>query len=144
MSFLDTTYFIDFLRRPKLVRDLTLKIEQEGPYYTSVITVHEILTGLFAVKDSVKYDKLKDKLFKALAKVQIIDFTYKDALKSAELAGSLLKQGKAIGNDTLIASTALNRGLKVITHNVDHFNWICGISDLRCEFYGISPASNSA
>lgn len=49
MKCLDTTYFIDMIRRPDAIRDLTKKLDAEGIHATTVINVYEAPLGAFAV-----------------------------------------------------------------------------------------------
>jgi len=50
------------------------------------------------------------------------------ARKSAEIYAELRKTGKSIGhNDILIAGTAIENDMVLITNNANHFNRIAGL-----------------
>ena len=135
MSCLDTTYFIDFIRNPEIVRNITAIAEKEGILYTTVITVHETMSGSYCVKDDIKRAHLVDKLGKAFTRVEVLDYTRKDALKSAEISGTLMARGINVGNDAIVAGIALNNGLHVITRNRKHFEPIQEYFGLTTKFY---------
>ncbi len=80
--------------------------------------------------------KAKDKLEKAISRMEVLDFDYTDAVKAAELGGTLAHKGKHIGADAIIAAIAINKGCEaVVTRNEEHFRWIEEISRLRVELY---------
>lgn len=135
MSCLDTTYYIDFIRDPEKVRQVTAIVEKEGVIYTTVITIHETMLGSYCVKDEEKRTHLVDKLTKAFARVEILEYTKDDALKSALISGTLSSRGINVGNDAIIAGIALNHGLHVITRNRKHFEPIQENFGLLTTFY---------
>jgi predicted nucleic acid-binding protein len=135
MSCLDTTYYVDFIRDPDKIREITVTAEREGVIYTTVVTLHETMLGSYCVKDAGKKAHLMDKLMKAFARVQILDYTQRDAMKSAEIAGTLLSKGNNVGNDAIVAGIAINQGLRVVTRNRKHFEPIQKEFDLSVLFY---------
>lgn len=135
MKCLDTTYFIDMIRRPDAIRDLTKRLDAEGIHATTVINVYEALIGAFAVGGE-KGEKMKDKLMRAFNKLEILDFTYKDAVLAAEIGGKLLRMGKKVGDDAIIAAIAINNGCEaIVTRNEKHFKLIEQITGLKVEGY---------
>jgi predicted nucleic acid-binding protein len=137
MKCLDTTYFIDMIRRPHAIRDLTKKLDAEGIHATTVVNVYESLIGAFAVGGE-RGEKMKDKLTKAFNKLEILDFTYKDAVLAAEIGGKLIKMGKDVGSDAIIAAIAINNGCEaIVTRNEKHFKLIEQITGLKVETYRI-------
>ena len=66
-----------------------------------------------------------------LPRIQILGFSYKEALKAGELIHHLFSAGQPIGiEDIMIASIAMCNGLTVVSANVKHFS---RIPDLRIE-----------
>jgi tRNA(fMet)-specific endonuclease VapC len=66
-----------------------------------------------------------------LSKVRILNFSYKDALKAAELLSELYSIGQPIGvEDVMIGAIALSNCLVVVSANTKHFS---RITDLKSE-----------
>ena len=66
-----------------------------------------------------------------LPRIQILGFSYKEALKAGELIQYLFSARQPIGiEDIMIASIALCNGLTVVSANTKHFS---RIPDLRVE-----------
>jgi tRNA(fMet)-specific endonuclease VapC len=60
-----------------------------------------------------------------LSKLTVMNFTYKEALKAADILAHLYSTGQPIGvEDVMIASIALSNGLIVVTANTKHFSRI--------------------
>ena len=60
-----------------------------------------------------------------LPRIQILSFSYKEALKAGELIHHLFSTGQPIGiEDIMIASIALCNGLTVVSANTRHFSHI--------------------
>ena len=79
---------------------------------------------------------MKDKLKKAISRMNVLDFNYTDAVKAAELGGTLAHKGKHVGADALIAAIAIKKGCDaVVTRNEVHFRRIEEISGLKAEIY---------
>jgi predicted nucleic acid-binding protein len=110
MKCIDTTYFVDLIRRPSAIRTITQKLDKGGVHAT--------------------------KLKKAISRMKVLDFNYTDAVKAAELGGTLAHNGKYVGADAIIAAIAINKGCDaVVTRNEEHFRWIEEISGLKAETY---------
>ncbi|MBL7118053.1 MAG: type II toxin-antitoxin system VapC family toxin [Candidatus Syntrophoarchaeum sp.] len=136
MKCIDTTYFVDLIRRPSAIRTITQKLDEGGVHATTVFNVYEALFGAYAIKDEEKRKKVKDKLEKAISRMKVLDFEYTDAVKAAELGGTLAHKGKHVGADAIIAAIAINKGCDaVVTRNEEHFRWIEEISGLKAEIY---------
>jgi len=143
MKCLDTTYFIDLIKKPELIRSITEKLDKEGVHATTTLNIFESLFGAFAIGEE-KGEKMKDKLMKTFNKLEIFNFNYKDALLAAELGGKLRKMGKTIDLDVIIAAIALNNGCdSILTRNKRHFNWFKEIIDIKIEFYEIKEIPKS-
>ena len=64
-----------------------------------------------------------------LAKLQVMPFAYKEALRAGEILAELYSKGQPIGvEDVMIASIALSNGLTVVSANTKHFSRISGLS----------------
>ncbi len=136
MKCIDTTYFVDLIRRPSAIRTITQKLDNEGVHATTVFNVYEALFGAYSLKDEDKRDKAKTKLNKAISRLEVLDFDYNDAVKAAKLGGTLTHKGKHVGADAIIAAIALNKGCEaVVTRNEEHFRWIEEITGLSVEIY---------
>lgn len=136
MKCIDTTYFVDLIRRPSAIRTITQRLDTEGVHATTVFNVYEALFGAYVIKDEERREKAKDKLKKAIGRMEVLDFDYTDAVKAAELGGTLAHKGKHVGADAIIAAIAINKGCEaVVTRNEEHFRWIEEISGLSVELY---------
>lgn len=135
MKCLDTTYFIDLIRNPSLIKEITINLEDET-LVTTVFNVYESFFGAYAVKSAEARAKIIDKLTKAFSRVEILDFTYKDSIRAAEIGGNLSKQGKYVGADAITAAIALNNGCNtIVTRNEEHFRWIGDLTSLKIMVY---------
>jgi tRNA(fMet)-specific endonuclease VapC len=136
MACLDTTYFIDLIRNPDAIRSVTERIDAEGRAATTVLNVFEAYLGAFAVKDEKTRRKIREKLDRAFAMVEILDFRYRDALRAAKIAGELLKKGKEVGADAITAAIALNNGCdRIVTRNKKHFEMLKEVARIELEAY---------
>ena len=135
MKCIDTTYFIDIIRRPESVKELTERLDSEGIHATTTINVFEALFGAYAVGGE-RGSKIADKLVKTFNKLEILSFEYRDAILAAEIGGRLKREGKEVGADAIIAAIAINNGCEaVVTRNPRHFKWIEELTGLRVESY---------
>ncbi len=57
MKCIDTTYFVDLIRRPSAIRAITQDLDEEGVHATTVFNVYEALFGAYAIKDEEKREK---------------------------------------------------------------------------------------
>ncbi|RLI77377.1 hypothetical protein DRP05_10315 [Archaeoglobales archaeon] len=137
MKCIDTTYFIDMIRRPESIKDLTERLDAEGIHATTTINVFEALFGTFAV-GSEKGEKMRDKLIKAFNKLEVLSFNYEDAILAAKIGGNLKREKKDVGIDAIIAAIAINNGCEaIVTRNARHFKWIEKVTNLKVELYTI-------
>ncbi|MDI6889249.1 MAG: PIN domain-containing protein [Methanocellales archaeon] len=135
MKCLDTTYFVDLVRRPSAIRDITMRLDEEGGCATTVFNVYEALFASYAV-DEAKGENIRDKISKAANRLEVLEFRYADALKAAEINGALLKKKKTVGADAITAAIAINNGCEaVVTRNKQHFEWIRYLTGLEVETY---------
>ena len=136
MKCIDTTYFVDLIRSPNTIKELTKKLDDEGVHATTALNVYEALFGAHTVKDDEKREKIIDKLIRAVERIEVLSFGYSDAVLAAKIAGELARNGKRVGADAVIATIAINNGCKaVVTKNERHFKWIEEITGLNVETY---------
>ena len=122
MIFLDTSFLIDFSRNPGLV-DF---ISQEEESVVSVISYHEIMTGLKRLRVKRELDFF-ERLF---SEITLIPFDEAAAVCSSDLASRLMLSGSRVnGFDILIAGTAVSR-------------LASGILTADSNFTLIAPAAN--
>jgi tRNA(fMet)-specific endonuclease VapC len=61
--------------------------------------------------------------------ITVLGFSPSEAIAAADVLVRLTKEGRRIGvEDLLIAATALQRGLIVVTRNVDEFQRVPGLT----------------
>lgn len=123
MYLVDSDVLINFLKgKEQAVK--TIKKLQNELLHISIISVGEILEGLFEAKD-----KKKLILFKELLKtVTIVNVDLPIIERFALIRKSLRWKGLLIDNfDLLIAASCLTHGLILITGNIIHFKRIPGL-----------------
>lgn len=114
---LDTSVIIDFLRRKDKQNSLLfLLIKQERELAISIITYTELFSGR-----SVWEDK---KLYDAIEKLCIGFIIYGLETNIAQKAGYLKAKSKIDLMDAIIAATALNFELNLVTLNTKDFEKI--------------------
>lgn len=92
----------------------------------SSITLMEIEYGLLL--NSARAKKIKPVIESLLGNISILPFCEKDAMCAASVRAALQKKGKPIGAyDTLLAGTALHRGLIFVTANTKEFTRVSGL-----------------
>lgn len=119
---LDTCTISDFVKgdAPTLIQ---FKKKSSQDLAISTITLMEINYGLLINPQKAK--KIQTIIDEILAKITILDFTQKDAQKASLIRSFLKSQGTPIGAyDVLIASTAINNQLILVTSNVREFKRI--------------------
>lgn len=93
----------------------------------AVITRYEILRGLKAVRATTR--QLGFERFCAAS--EIFPLTDPIVDRASEIYADLHQRGQLIGDaDILIAATALEHGLQLVTHNASHFGRIAGLTIL--------------
>jgi predicted nucleic acid-binding protein len=112
-------------------KNLILRLEgiPLASLYTASICVMELKYGVLRRGNPADlWSKIEKSI---LSKVRILNFSYKDALKAAELLSELYSIGQPIGvEDVMIGAIALSNGLVVVTANTKHFS---RITDLKSE-----------
>lgn len=91
--------------------------------YTASVCVMELRYG--ALRTGNRFDLWARIQKHIISKLRILDFTYREALKAAEILFELHSVGRPIGiEDVMIGSIALSSGLVVISANTKHFSRI--------------------
>lgn len=130
MYLLDTAYLIDLVRGKAGAVGLARRIDEEGVYVAiSVATYHEYMLGVFL--SHRRKERLKEMLKRAeleLTRFDILPYSVDIARRTAEIYALLLKEGKTLPlADVIIACTALEYRLNLVTRNVEHFSRIPGL-----------------
>ncbi|MGC9443366.1 MAG: type II toxin-antitoxin system VapC family toxin [Candidatus Methanospirareceae archaeon] len=117
MIVLDSDVLIEIFDKESAVgAEILAKIEGYEIATTS-INLHEILYGFY---------KVRKKTLDELLEFTIVDFTRRDALRSAKLEVEVEKRGKPAGRfDAMIAAMCINRDARLATLNNVHFERFC-------------------
>lgn len=123
----DTNVFIKF---EKLGRQIDLSNwEPSGEIYISVVVASELLIGVHRA-DTVARRESRSAFAEAiLSRVPILEFTLSDARMHAEIYAELARRGTMIGaHDLVIAATARNHNLPLLTDNIREFAQVPGLN----------------
>jgi len=126
---LDTDILSLFLRnRPNVITAARDYLQSHSGFTFSIITQFEILRGL-----KVKEAKAQIEKFHLIC-MESTQLGLSDPIidLAAEIYAKLYRQGQLISDaDILIAATALEHGLAVITNNTAHFDRVDGLEVLN-------------
>ena len=124
---LDTDVLIGFLRgrNKALKQEFERVLHKDIPLFMSIITLGELYVGAFKSDNTRKnmflVNSLKDK-------VEILELNEEIILLYGEIEAVLEKAGKKIGDfDVLIASTAMNYNLTLMSGNKRHFGKVVNL-----------------
>ncbi|MHA1266170.1 MAG: type II toxin-antitoxin system VapC family toxin [Candidatus Helarchaeota archaeon] len=129
MILVDTNFLIDVLRKKQEIKSF-LAANPDEILFTTEFNIFELYLGLYSSKilekNSVLLKKRLQKLDELISRLQILPFKRKEAIKSAEILGTLTRRGQKIDfRDGIIAGIALANGITtILTKNVTHFNRI--------------------
>lgn len=136
MKCLDTTYLVDLIRDPKGIARTTRELERTDTLATTLYNVFEAYSGAHAIRNRSTSRKIIDKLERVLVPIQVLPFDLEDAIKAAEIGGSLKKKGKIVGADAITAAIALNKGCDgIVSRNKAHFRFIQKATGLKLVEY---------
>jgi len=116
---LDTSILIEYFRKTDKSNSLLYKLSEENifKFALSSVTKLEIYIG-----SDKKQQKFWDNFFAAM---EVFPFDSATALIAANLNEELKRKRKQIAiPDLFIAATAIQSGLKIVTHNKKHFERI--------------------
>lgn len=118
---IDTTTFIEHLRKKNKSSSELSKIPNDSILFVSAVTVFELLMGASDPQKKVDVDEI-------LSSILIIDLDKQVAEKAAEIYRELKKKNLLIEfRDIFIAATALTHNLPIKTLNLKHFGRIEGL-----------------
>jgi len=122
MYLLDTNILSELVKKnpnKKLID--RLETVPSASLYTASICVMEFRYGTLRMENGADlWAKIQNKI---ISRLQILNFTYKEALKAAEILYELLSVGRPIGiEDVMIASIALSNRFIVVSGNIRHFS----------------------
>ena len=130
MYLIDTNVLSELVKR-KPNQNLIAKIKEipSASLYTASVCVMELRYG--ALRRGNPDDLWLNIQQRIISKLRILDFSYNEAMRAAEVLHELHSIGKPIGiEDVMIGSIALSHGLTVISANTKHFSQI---PNLRVE-----------
>jgi predicted nucleic acid-binding protein len=111
---LDTDIVIDFLRQRDYARKLLDYWAREGLLAISTLTHLEIYQGMKSVEERVTNSFLDGLISIA------VDITI--ARQAGSMLGTLRTRGVTVGiADAIIAATALQQNVPLLTNNIDHY-----------------------
>lgn len=127
MKTLDTTFLIDLLRGEAGAVERAGELDEEGGAATTAVNVFELSYGVYGgVKDVER--RLED-VKRVVSNLQVFPLDQRAAMKSAEIAGTLDREGRGIDPfDALIAGIVIVEGAEcIVTKNVRHFERVPGL-----------------
>lgn len=124
MYLLDTNILSELVKKtPNKNLVARIKDTPSASLYTASVCVMELRYG--ALRRGNPEDLWLNIQQRIISKVRILDFSYNEAMKAAEVLYKLYSIGQPIGiEDVMIGSIALSHGLTVITANTKHFSRI--------------------
>ncbi len=123
----DTDWIINYLKGDESTVN-TLETLYDKGFAISVISFSEIYEGIFYYKGKTR-NKLERDFQQFLEGVIVIDVDENIGKVFGELRAELRKEGNLIDNfDLLIASTAIQHDLELLSNNVKHFKRIKGLN----------------
>jgi tRNA(fMet)-specific endonuclease VapC len=100
-----------------------------GNAYISSITVSELLVGVYLANSEARRNQRKAFVEGVLMLFPVLEFSATSARIHAELYAALRQKGELIGaHGLIIAATALQHGVAVLTDNVREFKQIPGLT----------------
>ena len=124
MYLMDTNILSELVKKTPN-KNLVAKIKDvpSASLYTASVCVMELRYG--ALRRGNYEDLWLNIQQRIISKIRILDFSYHEAMKAAEVLYELHLLGQPIGiEDILIGSIALSHGLVVVTANTKHFSRI--------------------
>ncbi|WP_254523390.1 PIN domain-containing protein [Natrinema caseinilyticum] len=127
---LDTSFLIDVLRGEEAVQDAVRSIDEGATAQVSSVTVMELWEGIHLADSS---DRERGVVKNLLGDVRELPFDRACAMTAGEINATLRRDGAPIDDaDVMIAATALENDVPVVTNNVDHFE---RVDDLEIRTY---------
>lgn len=120
----DTDWLIDYLNGNRQAIELLDGLARQR-LALSLVTYGEVYDGIYSGHDPVGSEA---GFLRLLQVVQVIPLDEEIMRRFASIRGALRRSGRKIGDsDIMIAATALQFGLTLVTRNLDHFERIPGL-----------------
>lgn len=120
------------VERGKLDFDAALAKQRDSDFALSSITASELLHGVHRASSETLRTRREAYVEALFASFPVIAFDVISARVHARLSARLSEKGATIGaHDLLIASTALSRGMDVVTRDERSFSRIPGLTVVR-------------
>lgn len=121
----DTDWVADYLVGSKPAVDLLLRLADDGGFGISLITYGEIYEGIYYGRDPRRAEMV---FAQFLRQTDVVPLSRRVLRRFASMRGELRRRGQLIGDpDLLIAATAEERSLVLVTRNVKDFARISGL-----------------
>jgi tRNA(fMet)-specific endonuclease VapC len=120
---LDTDIFSEVLKQrdARVAARASAYRKAEGRFTISVVTAMEIAAGLHRVQAEKQYERF----LAMLGGCEVLGLGQPEALLAARIDGELHRRGTLVDlNDEMIAATALEARLPVVTGNTTHYEAI--------------------
>lgn len=132
----NTTFLIDLVNGDEGALEVAKECDEVNEVVClSVVSIEEYLRGVYYLYWEDK-EVLKRRLASAerdLSAFEILPVTREIAVKAAEIDADLIKREEALSlADILIAATAINHNLILLTRNIEHFK---RISKMKIKSY---------
>jgi len=119
---LDSTFLIDVLRGEGTVEELLGEVDASGPPFLTSVTVMELYEGIYLAESTERERAVVEEM---LDGINEIPFDRTCAKRAGKINAELIASGQPVDEtDVMIAATALDYELPVVTRNVDHFERI--------------------
>jgi len=127
LKFVDTTFLISLLRNEPRTLEKARELDEEGGAATTALNVFEIIYGVYNSMSDI--EGRLEASERVLVNLDVFPLERRSAMKAAEIAGSLDRDGMTIDPlDALVAGVALENGADcLVTRNVSHFERIQGL-----------------
>ncbi|MDZ4657067.1 MAG: PIN domain-containing protein [Bythopirellula sp.] len=117
----DTLSWVNKAKDPIIITTATRYLSYYGNFTFSSVTVMEVVRGYNLAGNTNKLAGFLD----SLSTHEILDFETSTAVLAGEIDAALLKTGQPIGRaDPMIAATAIECSLILVTGNTKHFERI--------------------
>lgn len=123
---IDTDWVVDFLSGQETAHDLIARLIPDG-IAISIVTFIEVFEGIEGGRDPRDAERVFRQL---LVAADVIGIGRRAARRTAQIRLELRRQGRAVNHrafDLVIAATAMEHDLVLVTRNARHFEDIQGL-----------------
>jgi tRNA(fMet)-specific endonuclease VapC len=125
MYLIDTDWIADYLGGKQSAVDLLESLKDDG-LAISLVTFGEIYDGVYHGRDPIAAEQ---NFLALLGRIAVIDLNQQIMKRFARVRGRLRATGQLIGDtDILIAATAIEHDLVLVTRNRRHYDRISGLT----------------